>query len=299
MRLLIHAGLHKTASTFFQHVLIKNRRALLDRGVYVRPDNGFEANHATAWAAIGRDYRGVEAHVRQAIADGCQVALLSSEDFETLIFSQHTAGRLEEAAHTAGATSVEWHVVLRDPGEYFTSMYAELGKHDYVEFSSMFVAAFTEGRVHVERDPASQPRHFDYCFDAGRYLPAFARRVSGDLAVHDFSDKLPFPGHGIIASLGVSDAITELPDQSVRNSRMPIQSVTRQMGLRLAAVTEAAGLPDDVAGLLRDHLFVTSRMEETCAAAISTRFAPGMEQVLAQKRIGGSKAKGVRTGHAA
>jgi hypothetical protein len=92
MRLTIHAGTHKTASTFLQHVLVLNQKLLAQHGIYTQPDAMMTGNHGTAWMTLLEDYRHVEAHVREAVRHGRGAALLSSEDFETLIFDPAAPG---------------------------------------------------------------------------------------------------------------------------------------------------------------------------------------------------------------
>src|SRR5689334_4845102 len=149
MLLIIHAGLHKTASTFLQALLCRYGLRLHEAGVYFEPDGSMLANHSTAWHVRLGNPIGIREHVRLAVSRGRRAMMLSSEDFETMIFDHRSALLTEEAARDAGATQVEWHFCLRDPGEYFASQYAQLSNHVFVDFVAMFDSVMRDGTLHV------------------------------------------------------------------------------------------------------------------------------------------------------
>jgi hypothetical protein len=284
VRLLIHAGTHKTASTFFQHVLVLNREALAAHGVYVAPDAKLTANHGTAWMALRDDFRHVAAHVAEARRLGRTSALLSSEDFETLVFDQRRARAVEDAAREAGATTVEWHFCLRDPGEYFSSMYAQLSRLAFVTFAEWAALALRDGRVRVPREAGRLPAYWDFCFDYETHLMAFARAIDGRVVVHDFRDRTPFPAHGIIEAAGAGGtSALSLPGRSSRNVRADASEVPASYAGTLDAILAGAGVEDAARAAVAATLPVGESAQAAVAAAASRKFAPGMERLLAER----------------
>jgi hypothetical protein len=55
MRLVLHIGLHKTASTAFQTLCRDNAARLLEHGVHWRVHEGYPAHHDTAWPMLRGD----------------------------------------------------------------------------------------------------------------------------------------------------------------------------------------------------------------------------------------------------
>jgi hypothetical protein len=279
VRLVIHGGLHKTASTYFQHVLVLNREALRAANVYFAPDAHMLANHGTAWMTLLDNFQHVAAHVRQAVKAGRQAAILSSEDFETLIFDHRRTLALVQAAREAGASEVEWHFCLRDPGDCFASMYAQLSKLAFVEFVAMFTAALRDGRMRVFRDPKRYPLYWDFCFDPKTHLTAFAAAVDGPVMVHDFREATPFPAHAILDSLcpGLDFA---LPAQGSRNVRVSADEAEANFAERLEAALDGSGISAETRVWLGERLHIPTAILADCRRAISDRYAPGMEWLL-------------------
>lgn len=286
MRLLIHAGTHKTASTFLQHLLVLNREALAARGVYCTPDAKLTAHHGTAWMALTDDFRHLAAHVRQAVAARSATALLSSEDFEALIFDQRRARAVEAAAAEAGATAVEWHFCLRDPGDYLLSMYAQLSRLAFVSFTDYVALALRDGHVRVPREAGRLPPWWDFCFDADTHLRAFAAAVDGTVVVHDFRSQSPFPGHGIIEAATRAPLDLALPGAASRNTRASDDEVAANYAERLRTILASGGVDDQTADALGASLNVPAGARAAAAAAISRKFAPGMERLLAEGHLG-------------
>lgn len=280
MLLVIHAGPHKSASTYLQHVLCLNRELLAEQGVYFQPDTGMTANHATAWMALLDNFRHVEAHIWQARRLEQDRAILSSEDFETLIFEAHRSRQIEAAAAWAGVTEIEWHFCLRDPGDYFASMYAELSKASLSDYFSLAMGALRDGRMHVAREANLLPVHWDFCLDYETHLTRFARAVSGKVVVHDFRDQTPFPGHGVIDRL-IGPAVLQLPSDAARNRRLPPAEVEANLVAMFEAVAKDAGLAAPLTERLGTHLSVPEDIQLACREAISRKYAPGMERLLA------------------
>jgi hypothetical protein len=293
MLLIIHAGLHKTASTYLQSVLERNRDALLKAGLYIQPETGMNANHSTAWAAHIGDFIGVREHMRLATLTHRQPILLSSEDFESLIFQSTYARTIEQIARQSGITEVEWHFCLRDPGEYFASQYAELAKSVFVDFVAMFESVMRDGRFDVSSASRRHPDSWSHCFDYETHITAFTDEISGEVVLHDFRDGDPFPGHAIVER-ATDGKIGELGPgaDDARNERLSPPKVAERQRTRLASMAQRAGLPPDVADFITERPNIPEVVLSDCAAAVSRRFAPGMERLLQMKRLQGGRPVG-------
>ncbi|HVY52737.1 MAG TPA: hypothetical protein VHA07_14400 [Devosia sp.] len=285
MRLVIHAGLHKTASTYLQHVLVLNRQALRARNVYFEPDAHMLANHGTAWMTLLDNVEHVAAHIRLAARAGYDAAILSSEDFETLIFDHERARSVVQAARQAGAVEIEWHFCLRDPGDYFASLYAQLSKLAFVEYGAAFVAALRDGRVRVFRQQRRYPLYWDFCLDYETHLAAFANAVACPVHLHDFRDATPFPGHAAVAALAPGLTLA-LPGESSRNRRVAADAAEAGYADALAAILGPADLGDRVAGWFRARLHIPEDVDARCREALSRKYAPGMERLLQASPLG-------------
>ena len=134
-RLWIHAGLHKTGTTSLQSFLIQNRAALAERGI-LYPQAGtnryLDGNHNLAWELTG-DHRfeldtgGVAEAIDQMAAHPGD-AILSSEDFETLLHQPARFAPLLRAAELRGH-EVRVLVYLRHQADYLASLLVEAAKH--------------------------------------------------------------------------------------------------------------------------------------------------------------------------
>ena len=49
MRLIVHMGLHKTGSTYLQHIMNDHHEVFLSEGVYYEKQSGYPAHHFAAW----------------------------------------------------------------------------------------------------------------------------------------------------------------------------------------------------------------------------------------------------------
>jgi len=281
MRLIIHAGLHKTASTYLQVVLCRSGRLLHDAGVYFEPDNTMLANHSSAWHASLGDLIGIREHVKLAKSRGRHTMILSSEDFEMMIFDHASAQLVETTARAGGVTDIEWHFCIRDAGDYFASQYAQLAQHVFVDLVAMFDAVMRDGRLHVINESGRYPLAWDHCFDYEAHLTLFAEAISGSVCLHEFRDGNPFPGHGIL-DCAVGRAMSyDLPTRpGALNRRLPPEEVEASFATKLEGLADAAGLSDATRRFLRERPRIPQSVVDDCAAAVRRRFAPGMQRVL-------------------
>lgn len=189
MRLIIHAGLHKTASTSFQKFCHDNRETLAAHGVHYPQlaKNAFNHN------AIAHQFQ--SGHFERAEHDFAnnllqlprppEIVLLSGEDFEFALGNSDLASAIARMAHSCDFTSVEWCFVLRDRWSYLCSQYAELSKHGIVtDFQSMAQEIrkfrnFTCSNSNLRRY---------YEFDFENRFQGFARLVDHPVSLFEFDE---------------------------------------------------------------------------------------------------------------
>ena len=280
MKLIVHMGLHKTGSTYLQHIFNDNHEALLGRGIYYQPQPGYPAHHFPAWDILRGDASPVETMISEARIARCHTAILSSEDLEGAIFDHATAASIEAAAVAAGAETIEWHICVRDTGEYFASLYSQLQHHIYADPVAMLCEVLRDGMMMVI-DPSPGERatpYWCFCFDHHRYIAGFAAQTQHPVILHDFRDRKPFPGWRILDSLGALDVIKRLPGEKGRNSRLGEETVRagyRDQVLRLAATdAQRAKLRPLIEAELR------GKTAERFAEVVGERFAESTAEAL-------------------
>ncbi|MEP3050950.1 MAG: hypothetical protein ABJP48_07580 [Erythrobacter sp.] len=242
MKLIIHPGLHKTGSTYLQHVLNDNHEGLAEQGIYYQRQDSYPAHHHTAWQVLEGKPDPLIAMIEQAEELGSDAVIFSSEDLEGALFEDRPLRAIDQAvAHTAIET-VEWHVVLRDPGACFASLFAQLQHHVYADAFQLFYDVMRRGFIHLsEPTPNAGTPFWYYCFDQARDLARLERRTGAIIHAHDFAAQSPFPGASILRHLGALDAIQTLPQDAARNARPDRDDIIRGFVSRVAeAVPEDA-----------------------------------------------------------
>src|SRR3546814_8856929 len=82
MRLIIHLGFHKTASTFLQQLLAANLDGLAARGFWYDPEGVCGAHHPIANPLLAGDPAPFAAMIERGRAASCHTILFSSENLE-------------------------------------------------------------------------------------------------------------------------------------------------------------------------------------------------------------------------
>jgi hypothetical protein len=278
MRLIVHAGLHKTASTFLQHLLHDHRDALAGRGVLYPRDDEFRAQHRAGWQLLAGETTLLDAMLSEGRRHGCRAVIVSSEDLEAVLFNPGVARLIDAAAARAGA-DVEWHVALREPGAYFASLHAQLQWHVYADALWMFAEVMNKGGLYMH-DPAPNwggTPYWFYCFDHARHLGAFAGMSGHRPRVHDYADGDPFPGWRLLHDLGVLDLIERMPDGTGQNRRHRADDVRAGYTARIAEAGGASLAPHVEAAVAASLAAVPD-----CAALIGARFAASHAEALAR-----------------
>lgn len=243
MKLIIHSGLHKTGSTYLQHALNMNHDALAQRGVWYEPQPGYPAHHAAAWKVLEGDPQPIAGMIEQARQGDCHTVLVSSEDLEGALYDQRPLCAVKRAADASGVSEIEWHIVLREPGPAFASLFAQLQHHVYADAFQLFYDVMRRGFIHMEAPmPGSGTPYWYYSFDHLKDLTQLQERTGARVIAHDFAAQATFPGAGILDGLDAMDAIAERPGPQARNAR-----ATREQVIEGNVARVAEAVPDALA----------------------------------------------------
>jgi hypothetical protein len=146
----LHAGTHRSGTTYLQSFLQNNEYALASEGLYV-PTTGRvspSGHHNIAWEFTGdARYDPNRGTLRDLLAElssvGAARACVSSEDFEYLYGNSGALRTLRSRFNEIGY-AVKVLFYLRPQVEYAESVYAELVRHgcplDFLEFLELFAA---------------------------------------------------------------------------------------------------------------------------------------------------------------
>ena len=80
VKLVVHLGFHKTASTYLQSLLNENREPLAKRGIwYAQRPPATPEHHPAAWSLLEGDALPLVKMLHEGARAGCHTVLLSSE----------------------------------------------------------------------------------------------------------------------------------------------------------------------------------------------------------------------------
>lgn len=262
MRLIVHMGFHKTASTYLQDLMNRNSDRLAERGVWYERQPAYAAHHDIANPLLNGDGAPLAAMLDNARSAGMHSVIFSSENLESLPFTPQITALLEEVAANAGITEIEWHAVIREPGAYFESLHSQLSWHTYADGLTMFSEVMKKGALFLpEPHPGEKATpYWFFCFDYHPFLAGFAAAPGRQLFVHDYADRAPYPGWRMIARHGLLDAMVDQPDEIGRNHRLSPEKAANFFRSRLR---EAAG---DAAS----WMLVKEAVEANLAANLAT-----------------------------
>jgi len=282
MRLIVHLGFHKTASTYLQHLLNGHHAALKARGIWYEPQPGYPAHHFAAWALLMGDASRLEKMLQDARTEGCSAVIFSSEDLEAIVYNPGCVELIEATAAAAGVKEIEWHVALREPGAYFESLHAQLQHHVYADAVMMFTEVLRRGHLFIA-DPSPgefATPYWCYCFDHHPHLLAFGDATRFPVVVHDYADDQPFPGWRILARLGALDVVSALSDEQARNRRLPGDAVAAGYRQRILDALAGADIDDALATQIDMSIRANLDAVPMLSAAVGKRFADSHRRAL-------------------
>jgi hypothetical protein len=284
MRLIVHMGFHKTASTHLQDLMNRNSTRLAERGVWYERQAGYPAHHDVANTLLVGDAAPFEAMIADAKAAGCHTVILSSENLEGVVFNAPIALLIEQVAADQSIADIEWHAAIREPGAYFESIHPQLSWHTYADGLHMFAEVMKKGVLFLpEPHPGdgATPYWF-FCFDYHAFLTRFVADSGRRLFVHDYADRAPYPGWRLIDRLGLMDAMVEQAEGLGFNHRLPADQVAKFFRKRLR---EAAGDKDTwqmVREAVRTNMAANLATVPVYARAVGERYRESYRKALVE-----------------
>ena len=191
MRLVIHAGPRKTATTSFQRGCDAARSAgVLQQVLYprLRVEGLPVFQHSPLlWALqVGR-HQAVLSALRtmhqEACEAGCTAVLLSGEDFENFLIDDVNHRHFEQLLQQAGFHAPEWIWVERDPVDRLGSVYSEAAKHGLVASIQAWTASVRRTGWFAM---STETCHSLMAIDLRRCLPSFVERTLGTVQLSPF-----------------------------------------------------------------------------------------------------------------
>jgi hypothetical protein len=273
MRLIVHIGFHKTASTHLQGLMNANHAALAARGIWYDPQSGYPAHHSVAHALMQGDSAPFEPMIVAALSAGAETLILSSEDLECALFNPAVPALIEEVAASFAIRDIEWHAAIREPGAYFESLHAQLSWHTFADALHMFSEVMKKGVLFMP-EPFSGDHatpYWFYCFDYQPFLQAFAAG-GRSIFVHDYADGEPYPGWRLIDRLGALDAMVKPAAAIDGNHRLSRAAVVEHFEARIHDVVGAEDWPT-VQQIVAHHVTTDLQTVPTLARLIGNRFA--------------------------
>jgi hypothetical protein len=273
MRLIVHMGFHKTASTHLQALMNGNCEAMAAHGVWYE-HHPHATHHHIANPLLAQNALPFAAMLADAQAAGCHTAILSSENLEALPFVPDVTALIERVAAEQGVTEIEWHAALREPGAYFASIHSQLSWHTYADALHMFSEVMKKGALFLpEPHPGDDATpYWFFCFDYLPFLDSFAAE-DRRLFVHDYADRDPYPGWRLVRRLGLLDVMVKQPEDWGYNHRLDPEAAAHFFRERLR---EAAGDEETWQAIrvaARRHMSASAASVPILAEQVGRRFA--------------------------
>ncbi len=213
MRLILHSGTHKTATTTFQEICFKFKEFLSTDSLYypslislsenkfllkVFQKNKFSfsefKNHSPlAWLIQENDFNSISKFFKtiytNAMRLDCKNVLICGEDFENLLIDQHLAKEFSTLLKNLGFRNIEWVFVKRDPFSYLKSIYSELSKHNLiVNFEQLYQEVWDKGYLTSSGDFYTWKFVFDFNYFKNKFDNNLATK-SSFFSFEDFTDE--------------------------------------------------------------------------------------------------------------
>lgn len=243
MRVIIHAGHHKTGTSTFQRICYKNNAHLAKKGIICPVINNNSCNLYLAcyraqqgdWSLFEKIF---ESATKKLSKDG--VLLLSAEDFENGLLDKSFANSTEEKLKKFGFDRIEWVFVYRDQFDYFESLYSQLSKNgQLIDYSSMANEIIQLGYF-----TCRIPRfRWYFIFDYQRFYEGFRNSTDGKMTTLSY-DKFceNFPGAEILRIAGLRKQEIEMlekADSPKVNRRLREVDIERNYTRRFLGIERA------------------------------------------------------------
>ncbi len=237
MKLIIHAGTHKTATTTFQYFCGNNNSVLLEGGLLypsirncseqvgdliynqlsLRPDEDIFNHSILAWLLQGEKIDLVELFLKEnfnkAKEKKCNYLLLSGEDFENVLVDFSIARKIISIAKNIGFNDIDWIFVKRNAYSYMESIYAELSGQGFsLNFLSLYETIRDQGFFTI----SNKFYNWIFIFDLYKRFALFKENISESSSLLLFKDFIKdFPGKNILSAYLNPKELSTLQIQSI------------------------------------------------------------------------------------
>lgn len=201
MKLLIHIGTHKTATTSFQKICFNERKTLIREWINFPNYKNYQNHNHIAWLSQKNDITELKFFLKSIYEDSlnlkCKLTMISGEDFENFLIDIHHAKTFIHIANEVGFKEIEWVLVYRDPLEYLQSIYSEMCKHYTVlNYETMGMLITDCGYVSL----CTPGYNYHFVFKINKFAEIFKKNVSKNLTLVPFIFFIEdFPGKVILS----------------------------------------------------------------------------------------------------
>lgn len=290
MKAVIHIGLHKTGTTYIQHLANKNHLKLKNIGIYYEPMPGYPAHHHAAWKLLRGDTSAIATMAKHASESKSNTLFISSEDLESLIFRPDITDSLINTIQPFGVDEVIFVIYIRRQDKLFMSHYSELSKHLYVDPFQMFYDIMRLGYLFIDKpNTAGDSAPFWYfCFDHYQFITAFQNqlRTYGNTSiktmVYNFDDFAHYPGDALFDYLNAEECLESFPDSSERNARLTNKEIVDGFSKQMKSFTYDMELSTrkHVNRLIKSRITLTPLAIEAISKRLITKYGNGNSAVL-------------------
>ena len=221
MRLIIHAGTHKTATTSFQTLCFSKKHALSKKGIFIpeftdkakiinfTKSNGIIPKSLTyqhnclAWYLQLKNINEVKEFLliayKNATEENCNHILLSAEDLENILIEDCIARNIELIAKEIGFKQIQWIFVKRNPFDYLKSLYSQLSKESQIiNFYELYKGIMSNGYYFSN----NKKYNTYYVFDIDNFVASLKNDNSLNIDIIKFEDfSLPSLGFPIFKKI--------------------------------------------------------------------------------------------------
>jgi len=227
VKLIIHAGTHKTATTSFQSKCMHHREELMDSGI-LYPVLNFKPENKNIYKLLGGNIHKLsliqqhsyllrllqqdsEEDVKRfflesleiAHSKGCEYVLISGEDLENCLIDNSLAQRIVEIGISAGFSNIQWVFTKRDGVDYFYSLYYQLATQRVTCNPLSLIESIDQNGYFVVSNPNGV---FFFVFDLSRRVTALEEKIGCDIDILSYVDFLEIaPGFNLIKRLASTE----------------------------------------------------------------------------------------------
>tara|TARA_B100000700_G_C15043392_1_gene856572 strand:- start:2774 stop:3700 length:927 start_codon:yes stop_codon:yes gene_type:complete len=247
VKLIIHAGAHKTATTTFQYLCGKNINLLKRNYIYYpiiqtriedlgeiifnklnctsQPLDIKVDNHSyLAWMIQFNQLEFLTFLLKRFFNEAqtlkCKYVLLSGEDFENVLIDYSMYETFESIAQDCGYKNIEWIFVKRNPYDYLLSLYSELAVNGFCyNLYDIYEKIIHDGYFRASN------RIYDwiFVFDLNKRFELFNKKAKSISKLFSFEDFLNgFPGQKLLENYLDSETIVKLQVESLSLPRFRV-----------------------------------------------------------------------------